>query len=267
MTDLQLNPGSTLTGGRSRRSRSSRVLGALSALLVALGALALLDAAVTLVWQEPISALYTHFEQDRLGGALRAVERAQPTVAERRVLASLPDERRRIAFLARRLERHTLQGEPVGRIDIPSIGADFVIVQGTHTAALEEGPGIYSKASFAQASFPGLPGTTAIAGHRTTFLAPFRHIDALREGDHITLRMPYARFLYTVTSQRVVQPTDVEAAVDNVGYTRLVLSACTPLFSAAERLLVFARLSETVPLGVARRLPRNAQARPIIGWQ
>lgn len=240
---------------------------ALSALLIALGALALADAAVTVLWQEPISALYAHFEQGRLSGTLRKVERAQPTAAERRALALLPDERRRIAYLARRLERRSLQGEPVGRIDIPSIGADFVIVQGTDTSALEEGPGIYSKASFAQASFPGLPGTTAIAGHRTTFLAPFRHIDALHRGEHIVLAMPYARFTYTVTGQRIVMPTDVTAAVDDVGYTRLVLSACTPPFSAAKRLLVFARLSETVPQGAAKRLPGRAQARPIIGWQ
>ena len=64
--------------------------------------------------------------------------------------------------------------------------------------------------------------------------------------------MPYAHFTYTVIGQRVVAPTDVEAAVANVGYTRLVLSACTPLFSAAKRLLVYARLTRTVPVGAAR---------------
>ncbi len=67
--------------------------------------------------------------------------------------------------------------------------------------------------------------------------------------------MPYAHFTYTVIGQEVVAPTDVRAAVDQVGYSRLVLSACTPLFSAAKRLLVFARLTRTVPVGAARRLP------------
>jgi hypothetical protein len=66
------------------------------------------------------------------------------------------------------------------------------------------------------------------------------------------LNMPYAHLTYTVISKRVVAPTDVRAAVSNVGYTRLVLSACTPLFSAAKRLLVFARLTRTVPVGAAR---------------
>ena len=63
------------------------------------------------------------------------------------------------------------------------------------------------------------------------------------------LDMPYAHFTYTVTGKRVVAPTDVQAAVGNVGYSRLVLSACTPLFSAAKRLLIYARLTRTVPAG------------------
>ena len=75
--------------------------------------------------------------------------------------------------------------------------------------------------------------------------------------------MPYAHFTYTVIGQRVVAPTDVDAAVANVGYTRLVLSACTPLFSAAKRLLVYARLTRTVPVGAARGFPGGAIARPI----
>ena len=63
--------------------------------------------------------------------------------------------------------------------------------------------------------------------------------------------MPYAHFTYTVIGQRVVAPTDVQRRPRDVGYSRLVLSACTPLFSAAKRLLVFARLTRTVPVGAA----------------
>ena len=87
-----------------------------------------------------------------------------------------------------------------------------------------------------------MPGTTAIAGHRTTWLAPFRHIDALHRGESIVLEMPYARLLYRVIGSRVVLPTDV-SVLDPVGYSRVILSACTPLFSASHRLIVFARLS------------------------
>ena len=73
--------------------------------------------------------------------------------------------------------------------------------------------------------------------------------------------MPYAHFTYTVIGQRVVAPTDVAAAVADVGYSRLVLSACTPLFSAAKRLLVYARLTRTVPVGAARVLPGERRRR------
>ncbi len=223
-----------------------------------MGALALIDAGVTLVWQEPLSALYAKLRQDHLSGTLRAAERAAPTAFERHALASLPDERRRIAFLARELQRHAGGGSAVGRIVIPRIDASYVVVKGTDTSDLESGPGIYS-----ETNFPGVAGTTAIAGHRTTYLAPFRHIDALRPGNRILLNMPYARFTYTVIAQRVVAPSDVRAAVANVGYRRLVLSACTPLFSAEKRLLVFARLTRTVPEGAARRLPGHPAVQPI----
>jgi sortase A len=227
-------------------------------LLILVGALALIDAGVTLVWQEPLSALYAKLRQDHLSGALRAAERAAPTPVERRALASLPDERRKIAFLARELEHHAGDGSAVGRITIPSIGASYVMVKGTDVSDLESGPGIYS-----ETNFPGVPGTTAIAGHRTTYLAPFRHVDLLREGSRILVNMPYAHFTYTVVGKMVVAPTDVRAATGNVGYTRLVLSACTPLFSAAKRLLVFARLTRTVPEGAARRLPGSPVVQPI----
>lgn len=244
--------------GAFRTCLKAGPLRALAILLIVLGSLALIDAAVTLLWQEPFSALYAKLEQDHLRGALHKLERTAPSPAERRTLASLPDERGRIAFLARELQRRSGEGGPVGRIVIPSIGASYVVVHGTDTSALESGPGIYS-----ETDFPGIPGTTAIAGHRTTYLAPFRHIDALRPGNRILLYMPYAHFTYTVIGQRVVAPTDVRAAVDGVGYSRLVLSACTPLFSAAKRLLVFAHLTRTVPVGAARRVPGGGAVRPI----
>lgn len=241
---------------RARRPRAGlRVLGV--ALILA-GALALADAAVTLVWQEPVSALYASLRQHHLTGALKRVERAAPTPRQLRRLASIGDERRRIAFLARELERHAADGSAVGRIEIPRLDASFVVVNGTSTEDLEGGPGI-----FRAARFPGIPGTTTIAGHRTTFLAPFRHIDALTPGSTIHLVMPYAGFTYTVIGQSVVEPSAVQSAVGNVGYSRLVLSACTPLFSAAKRLLVFARLTRIVPRGAARRLPGGALARSI----
>jgi sortase A len=226
--------------------------------MIVAGTLALADAVVTLVWQEPLSALYASLRQDSLGNALSREERAPPTAVERSQLARVADERRRIALLAGDMQQRAGEGSAVGRIEIPRIGASFVVVKGTSTEDLESGPGIDE-----ETTFPGIGGTTLIAGHRTTFLAPFRHIDALAPGNTIRLQMPYAQLLYTVVGQRIVAPTDVAAAVARVGYTRLVLSACTPLFSAAKRLLVFARLTRTEPRGPALLLPGAQLARPI----
>jgi sortase A len=236
-------------------------LRALALALILVGALALIDAATTLVWQEPLSALYAKLRQDHLNGALHKAERAAPPPVERRALGGISDERARIAFLARAFQRRAADGSAVARIRIPRIGASFVVVKGTSTSDLQSGPGILP-----ETHFPGSAGTTAIAGHRTTYLAPFRNIDQLRSGSRILLDMPYAHFTYTVIGKRVVAPTDVRAAVAGVGYSRLVLSACTPLFSAAKRLLVFARLTGIVPVGAGRpdfgRLRAAARAAP-----
>ncbi len=260
MSEMLLSPSPPAGAGAPHVPQRwrARALRATAYLLIALGALALADAAVTLLWQEPFSALYAKLRQDHLSGALSKIEHAPPTLLERRALASLPDESRRIEFLASQLQHDTGDGGAVGRIVIPQIGASYVVVKGTDTKDLESGPGVYS-----DTSFPGVSGTTAIAGHRTTYLAPFRHIDSLRPGNRIMLFMPYAHFTYTVVGQRVVRPTDVAAAISQVGYTRLVLSACTPLFSAAKRLLVYARLTRTVPVGAARVLPGNPMIQPI----
>jgi sortase A len=239
-----------VSAAHHKRRRLPKVV---ATILIAAGLLLLADAGVTLVWQEPISALYAHFKQESLGKDLQALDRATPNPQARQELARLHEERRRVAYLAGVLQRHAKAGSAVGRIRIPAIGASFVMVKGTGTSELENGPGIYP-----ETNFPGVPGTTAIAGHRTTYLAPFRHIDALHRGESILLEMPYARLLYRIIGSRVVLPTDV-SVLDPVGYSRLILSACTPLFSASHRLIVFARLESTTPLGAS--LVRSEGAR------
>src|SRR6202012_2494772 len=124
----------------------------------------------------------------------------------------------------------------------------FVVVQGTDEASLEKGPGHYPSTAL-----PGLGQTVAIAGHRTTYLEPFRHLNALSPGNRIVLRMPYGRFTYIVQFTKIVSPT-AWWITNDVGYDRLLLAAGQPAFSAAQRIVVFARLAQTVPLGAARRL-------------
>ena len=121
----------------------------------------------------------------------------------------------------------------------------MVVVQGTTAgfdADLSKGPGHYMNTSF-----PGMGSTVAIAGHRTTYGAWFRHIDEIRDGDPITLQMPYATFTYRVQMHQVVPNTDW-GIIKPQGYERLVLSACHPLYSASHRWVVFARgVSVTLP--------------------
>jgi sortase A len=224
-----------------------RPLRALSTVLIVAGVLMLADAGLTLVWQEPVSGIYAKIVQRRLGDDLRKLERRTPNPLDLAALQKLATERRRMAFLARRLRADAGDGAAVGRIEIPRVKASFVLVNGTGTAALRKGPGIYD-----EVPFPGAPGTTAIAGHRTTYLAPFRHLDRLDRGDEIVVRMPYGRFTYAVEKTRIVAPTRVDV-IQRVRYDRLVLSACHPLYSAAQRLVVFARLVTAHARGAARR--------------
>lgn len=226
--------------------RARAALRGISTVLIVAGVLLVADAALTVLWQEPVSALVAKRAQNRLAHDLNHLQRSAPTPVELQALAALPDDRRRIAFLARSLKRHTEDGEAVGRIRIRKIGASFVIVKGTDTADLRKGPGVYP-----QTAFPGVPGTTAIAGHRTTYLAPFRHVDRLRRGDEIQVTMPYGRFTYEVERTRIVSPSDIGVIKRVPREDRLVLSACHPLYTAAKRIIVFARLARTVPLGKA----------------
>jgi sortase A len=223
-----------------------RVIRVLSTVLIIAGGLLLLDAGLTVVWQEPVSAVYGRINQGKLGGQLEKLEAAPLPPLERRALKALPDDDKKLAFLARSLKRRAKGGEAVGRMNIPRIGAHYVVVDGTDANDLRKGPGLYE-----QTPFPGAGGTTAIAGHRTTYGAPFRHVDQLKKGNRIIVTMPYGRFTYTVERLQIVKPTALWV-IQRVSYDRLVLSACHPLYSAAKRIIVFARLTDAEPRGSSR---------------
>ena len=239
----------------ARKRRAERSGGArdwlrrLSTVLMITGFLLLADAGLTIIWQEPVSSALAWFNQGELEASLEQLELELDdgglSALERQALEDLETDELRIAYLARRLERQTDSGEAVGRLELPSIDKDFVVVHGSGTEALRKGPGLYDATRF-----PGVPGTSAIAGHRTTYGAPFNDIDSLEEGDRITVTMPYARFDYTIEKTEIVKPTATEV-IDDVGYDRLVLSACHPLYSAAQRIVVFAKLERVTPRGPA----------------
>jgi sortase A len=186
------------------------------------GTLLIADAGVTLLWQEPVSAFVANKEQGHLEKAF-------------------VDPPQRV------IRRQPLKGDAIAQITIPAIGVSEYVVEGTDTANLRKGPGHYP-----ETPLPGESGTTAIAGHRTTYGAPFRNIDQLKRGELITLDMPDGRFVYRVEETKIVDDQDL-SVLDNVGYQRLVLSACHPLYSAAERIIAFARLTRREPPRVRRQ--------------
>ncbi|HZO35746.1 MAG TPA: class E sortase [Solirubrobacteraceae bacterium] len=213
--------------------------------LIVAGVLLLADAALTVVWQEPMSAYLAHRQQNKLSKTLVELDRAGSSPLETRALHAIHDQSARVAFLARSLRRRVDDGGALGRIVIPKIGASYVFVNGTNTADLRKGPGLYE-----ETPLPGVSGTVAIAGHRTTYGAPFRHVDELEPGDTIRVELPYGDFTYSVERRLIVKPTALWVT-HRVGHDRLVLSACHPLYSAAKRIIVFARLARTQVRGAA----------------
>jgi sortase A len=198
------------------------VLRFVASVMMVSGALLITDAAVTLLWQEPVSAFVADRQQAKLEEAL-----VDPP--------------------PRVIEKKPLPGDAVGRLDIPAIGVREYIVEGTDTGNLRKGPGHYP-----DTPLPGERGTSAIAGHRTTYGAPFRNIDDLERGQEIAVELPYGRYVYRVERTRIVDDSDL-SVLRKVRYDRLVLSACHPLYSAAQRVIAFARLVRREPSRVRRR--------------
>jgi sortase A len=222
-----------------------RLLRDTSLVLIVSGVLLLADAGVTLLWQEPLTAVIALIQRSQIDNRFLSYRGAPLSQLDREALAALHTISARVAFLARQEQRAVKTGDAIGTMYIPRISANYTVVQGTDETSLQKGPGHYP-----QTAFPGMGQTVAIAGHRTTYLAPFRHLDAVKPHDQIVLTMRYTRFTYTVQFSRVVNPS-AWWVTHNVGYDRLVLSACNPLYSAAQRIVVFARLTGLVPLGPA----------------
>jgi sortase A len=225
-----------------------RLIRDISSVLILSGVLLVADAGVTLIWQEPVTAAIALVLRTEVNQRYLSYRTAPLSKVDQRALVSLSSFDQRIKYLARREQQQigNESGDAVGQIDIPTIGSSYTIIQGTDEASLEKGPGHYPATAL-----PGMGQTVAIAGHRTTYLAPFNKINQLVAGDRIIITMAYGRFVYVVQYHRIVLPTALWVTHD-VGYERLVLSACNPLYSAAQRIIVFARLTSVQALGPAR---------------
>jgi sortase A len=210
------------------------------------GVFVLAYGAATLFWRDPITDLYARWQQHRLDDALAAsiaeFRESEAQLAGQRAGAvgavGVTQRRRELVATARRFDRRLRIGQPLGRIIVPRLKLNKVFVHGTRWRQdLSRGPGHYP-----QTGIPAIASTVAIAGHRTTFGAPFRYINKLREGDAITLELPYGTFHYAVFKHKIVDNSDW-SIIKPRGFDAVVLSACHPLYSAAQRWVVFARLT------------------------
>ncbi len=218
-----------------------RWLHRLGTALVLLGLLALAWSIVIWRWQDPSTLLYTRYEQHQLAHRLTRIDAVTPPAAP---------SRQGVAAAARRFRLAAVPGEPIGRISIPRIDISYVLVEGTDAASLRRGPG-----RDARSFMPGEDNLVYVAGHRTTFAAPFSHIDELRPGDPVHVTTPYASFDYVVTGHSIVAATDLSVLRPR-GHELLALQACHPRFFATQRYIVWARLRRIVtPAGTVVPLP------------
>jgi sortase A len=200
--------------GRNRRARILRISG-----------LVLIAAALSL-------AGYIWWNLWGTGFATRAAQNDLRPGFERNIGRLTPEDApERVA---------NVPGHAVAIIRIPKIEVDMVVVEGTDTESLKKGPGHYS-----QTAYPWQDtGRVGIAGHRTTYAAPFWSLNELLEGDRIVLATEYGIFDYRVTRVAITPPTGVlpsgASVLDPTEQPTLVLTTCNPRFSAAERLIVFA---------------------------
>jgi sortase A len=146
-------------------------------------------------------------------------------------------------------------GDAVARIQIPKIGLDDIVVNGIGRDDLRKGPGHYPATPL-----PGQQGNSAIAGHRTTYGAPFGNLDQISTGDEVRLRTLQGFFTYRVFQQLVVDPSNVAVLdPDPARPATLTLTTCNPKYSAAQRLVVKAALDSPAPLPPPVGLPRRSK--------
>ena len=209
--------------------RAVRILGTG---LIAAGVLGLIWVVVVWRWQDPFTALYTHWQQQKLSHQLdHELQVYKPDHPKHGTPVRID-----VSAEAARFRRETHPGEAIGRIVIGRLGLNMVLVDGTDEESLKKGPG-----RDLRTYMPGQNRLVYIAGHRTTYLAPFSHIDDIRKGDYIRLEMPYATFVYRATGHRVVGATDM-SVLRSPQHEQLELQACHPRFFATHRYLVYASL-------------------------
>jgi sortase A len=226
--------------------RLFRILGTV---MIAAGVLMLAWAVTVWQWQDPFTAVLHSRDQRSLSRSFeRELQRHdRPQVA---ASASPADVRESLSREAVRWRKRAEQGDAIARLRIPRLGLTEIVVNGTDPDTLKRGPGRYRGTAM-----PGEGELVYIAGHRTTYGAPFARLDRLRKGDRVFLELPYGTFEYAVTGHRIV-PADQLSVLKSKGVEELALQACHPRFFATQRYIAYAR-----PVGVT--LPGSSEQTPL----
>jgi sortase A len=216
------------------------VIRRISTLIIVAGVALLAWTATVYVWKDPFTAAYTAWEQRQLARSLDdTIDRWEPVTpprkAQPRPTSGVTRKPVNVRREARAYRLDAESGDAVARLQVPRLDLDVVIVNGTDVGDLRRGPGRHL-----DSSMPGEGELVYIAGHRTTFGAPFSAIDKLTPGDRISLKLPYATVVYEVTENRIVDQFEL-SVLESRGREELILQACHPRFFSSERYLVYAR--------------------------
>jgi len=222
----------------------------LGTLLAVSGVLTLVWALLVWQWQDPFTALYTTWKQHQLASQYDKRARSFTTTISGPTVAA---ERKSIAREAKQYRLSSKRGQVIGRLRVPRMGVNMLLVNGTDHDTLKKGPGRDGRTFM-----PGENRLVYIAGHRTTYLAPFSHIDRLRSGDRVTIEVPYGTFIYAVTRHRIVKSTDL-SVLRSPRHELVELQACHPRFFASHRYIAYAKLLRVEPRG-AKPYELSAQA-------
>jgi sortase A len=226
--------------------RLARILGTL---LIVAGLGALAWALTVWQWQDPFTAVLNKLEQRELEQDFdRHVEEGRAILVD----TSAAQLRESLPRAAAAWRMSSKRGDAVARLRIPALGVGEIVVNGTDHGSLKRGPGRYLGSAM-----PGEGKLVYIAGHRTTYGAPFSRIDRLHKGDRVSLELPYATIEYAITGSRIV-PASQTSVLKSKGYEQLVLQACHPRFFASHRYLAYAKPIRVTPRGSDHATPYEA---------
>jgi sortase A len=225
--------------------QTARVLGAIGRVLISAGTLVLLFVVYQL-WGTGIqearaqSSLENEFEEVLADAGVDAGTQGSTTATTAPPVAATPPPT-------------PPEGDAVAHLVIPDIGVDKIVVEGVGVGDLKRGPGHYPGSPL-----PGQPGNAAIAGHRTTYGAPFFRLDELAPGAEIMVTTLQGSFRYEVFETQIVDKSQVDV-LNEFGDNRLTLTACHPKYSARQRIVIIAKLAANVTPAPAAPVDTSAQ--------